>query len=117
MEVVDIEDDDLLYRRIAPEFIKPNGELASPVYMRDGRPDDAVSVDLARFTSPAESAARGPRATGYTLAAIRAGDLRGQGFTVRHDPQPDNPAHALIDGVRSKADIRRLLAITTIVSR
>ena len=59
MEVVDIEDNDLVYRRIAPEFIKPNGELASPVYMRDGRPDDAVSVDLARFTSPAESAARG----------------------------------------------------------
>jgi hypothetical protein len=94
-----IADDDLLYRRLAPFHIKPDGSVSSAAFKLRGRPDPGVSVDLARLTTPQATLARAPR-PGFGLGVPVAGGPRALNLTVHHDPLPDNPAHAMIEGQR-----------------
>ena len=45
-EVRQIEDDDELYRRIAPPFFKENGTISSSAYKLHSHPDREISVNL-----------------------------------------------------------------------
>ena len=111
-----IADDDLLYRRLASDHLNPDGAVNSNAFKRGGRPDPQVSVDLARRTSPAESAARAGR-PGFGLGVFAAGVPRALQLTVRHDPRPENSAHCLIEGLtpRSRQECRLLAEATTVV--
>jgi hypothetical protein len=105
--LLDIADDDALYRRIAPHCFKRDGTISSSAFMTNNVPDDQISVDLARLTTADESLARAPR-PGFGLGDLLASEPRRLGFTVRHDPIPENPAHALIEGQNTKELCRRL---------
>jgi len=48
-EVRQIEDDDELYRRIAPPFFKENGTISSSAYKLHSHPDREISVNLAIY--------------------------------------------------------------------
>jgi hypothetical protein len=110
----EIADDDELYRRLAPGHVDPDGSVNSAAFKVRGRPDLHISVDLASVTSPWAALARAPR-PGFGLGALQVGAVRLLGFSVRRDPLPDNPAHALIEGDNDKPKCRRLARATRIV--
>src|ERR1700742_289840 len=87
----EVFDDDGLYRRIAPSFLKPDGSVASAAFKTNGKPDDQISVDLARMTTPQRCAERAMR-PGFAVGELIAGECRSLGFAVRHDPLGENDA-------------------------
>lgn len=104
---VEIEDDDDLFRRIAPDFLLPDGTITSAAFKLRGQPDPNISVDLARLTSPAASLAP-VQGRGFRLGVLKAHAPRVLGLRVDHDPQKGNPAHSLILGASTKAHSRGL---------
>ncbi len=107
-----IEDDDELYRRLAPEHVNPDGTVNSAAFKRRKEYDPSISVDLARLTTPQDAlAARPHMGVGVLIAAVP----RDLGFVVRHDPLPDNAAHALIEGENNREKSRRLAEATVVL--
>jgi hypothetical protein len=53
-----IADDDLLFRRLAPLHVNPDGTVNSAAFKLRGHPAPQVSVDLARLTTPEATLAR-----------------------------------------------------------
>jgi hypothetical protein len=109
-----IADDDDLYRRLAPDHIQPDGTVNSNAFKWGGRPDQSISVDLARLTSSDEALTRAPR-PGCGLGLLKAGVARSLGFSVRHNPLPDNPSHALIEGENTRETCRALARATSVM--
>jgi hypothetical protein len=112
--IVEIFDDDFLFRRLAPSHLNPDGTVNSNAYKRDGRPDTEVSVDLSRLTSVREALSRAPDAT-FRLGILQVRDARSLGLRVRHMPTDEDPAHSVVEGNQSKANCR-LLAVKTWLS-
>ena len=117
--VVEILDEDALYRRLLPYYVKADGKVSSAAYKRRGKvPDNEVSVDLARLTTPVESLRRAPN-SGFALGFLLAAAPRRMGFEVRHDPcppqEPDNLAHSPIAGENTPERCILLAEATTLV--
>jgi hypothetical protein len=111
-----IEDADILYRRIAPYYIKKDGTISSAAFMKDrGKTlDNEISVEIARLTTPIECATRyGDR--GFRVIAITAGTARTLDSIVRHDPLPECNSHALITGSNSREKCHLLVSRARIV--
>lgn len=113
MQLEDISDDDVLYRRIAFEDVTGDVLNRGAFSLRPG--EDYLSVDLARLTSVAECLARPrPPRPDLGLAALRVGDVRALNLIVVHDPiigdspETSNPAHARILGENSRMTKKRL---------
>ncbi len=127
-DIVQIDDDDLLYRRVPPHHFRRDGRISPGTYARTEsqgpgqprivKPDTEISVDLARFITPEETVAAGhsPEAK-YGLGVLKVGDVRKLGFTVRHQPTKNNYAHCVIEGVESEIDRTKLRDITRIIIR
>ncbi len=114
LEVVAISDDDELYRRLYPTYIKDDGTVSSAAYMdRRRRPDHSISVDLARLSTPEATQARG--GSGFRIGVIRCGVARDLDFSVRHAPEVDNRAHSLIEGQNTKQKCYELARATSVV--
>ncbi|SRR5260370_15059587 len=114
-DVVQISDDDLLYRRFHYTSLLRDGGIASIAYMRPRTviPDPEISVNLARKTTPEETlAAADPPIFG--LSELRVGDVRNLGFTVRYAPSRGNKAHCIIEGAKTETDCERLAEITKV---
>lgn len=115
-----IDDEDLLFRRLAPHQINKDGSVNSSAFKRSGVYESAISVDLAKLTDPKTSVDRAGRA-GFRLGAMPAGHPRALGFSVEHDPVPGNDAHAVIlgrnDQETSRALARGFRLLPNIVSR
>lgn len=106
-----IAPEDRLYRRLARDVVKEGSVNRGSYYFR-GQPDPSISVDLARLTTPEETRwrARNPAVAG--VGELLASVPLGLGFTVRHAPVEDNPAHCLVEGPTTK-DLCQLLADQT----
>jgi hypothetical protein len=91
---------DFLYRRLnLKSHFRKDGSVSSRAFMYDGKPDEAVSVDLARLTTPHESLARETR-SGWCLGELSASvPLDELGLEVLHVPLEDNFSHAEIRGL------------------
>lgn len=114
MTDVEIEDDDLLYCRLAPSHVRPrDGTVNSNAYKFNGKPDSHISVELARMTTAQECAARAGR-PGFGTGTLRVEDVRALGFKVIHDGE-GTPAHALIEPISGEntADLCSQLADIT----
>src|SRR5690242_10610171 len=111
-EIVQISDDDLLYRRFHPKSLRRDGNITSAAYIRhkEKKPDSEISVDLARKTTP-ESTLEAADPPIFGLGELRVGDVRNLGFTVRYAPSRGNKAHCIIEGVKTEMDCRRLAEI------
>jgi hypothetical protein len=105
---------DSLYRRLPRETVRLGRVTRGAYYVR-GEPDPAVSVDLARLTTPEETRLRAPRPERFGIGALPARIPIELGLRVRHDPLPDNPAHCLIEGATTRAICQSLADDTTIV--
>jgi hypothetical protein len=119
--VTKILDEDALYRRLAESQINTaDGSVNSSAFKRDNEYENAISVDLARLTTPQESVDRAPRA-GFRLGVIVTKAAKSIGFDVEPDALPDNPAHCLIKGEnnkqRSRALARAMKVLPSVVSR
>lgn len=124
IEVEEIADDDQLYRRLVSFHINPDGTVNSAAFKLRGKPDPSLSVDLARLSTPQETASRTGGA-GFGVGALEASDPRSISFQVRHDPLSDshypnnpllnNPAHSLIEGENNKQRCRLLAQFTTVI--
>jgi hypothetical protein len=114
MTAVEIADDDELYRRLAPDHVSQDRRSVrrNAFRVNTGYPRQ-ISVDLKRLTnSPLDSLQTRPT---FGIGVLKVGDVRELGFTVRHDPLPDNPAHCLIEGDNSRETADRLALITTVL--
>lgn len=96
LDDVTIADNERLLHRIRPDdvHIDSSGQIRPPSgafrYIKN-----ITSVDIASLTTP-ERALEGYPA--YSLVEIEAGAVRAVGCRIVRDPQPDNPAHALVYG-------------------
>jgi hypothetical protein len=94
----DIRDDETLHRRIHPTHVKPDGSVSSQAFR-----DAEMSVDRAAYRS---TAATLHGYSGYGISAFLARFARQQGQIVRAEPELLNPAHALVEGTKSKSVAR-----------
>jgi hypothetical protein len=112
---VAIDNDDALYRRLAPHCIKPGNAISSAAFKTRNQWDTQISVDLARLTTPHQCLAMVANRPGFKLGRFVARVPRSLGFEVRHDPQPDNPAHCIIRGANDEHKSRAMASQMTIV--
>ncbi len=105
-----IPDAEDLYRRLAKDWIVPDavygGLRISSGAFRD--PDSEISVHLSSMIAPEDSLAYGGENI-VALAAVTAGEARRLEQAVVREPQPRDPAHALVCG-RQPKNVRRQLA-------
>ena len=86
-----ISDEDRLFRRIPPQWIKPEG-ISSAAFKQ--RPLD-LSVNIARLTTPQKVLLNYPN---YGIGIITAGFFRNLKLVIYHAPEPCNYAHAIVFG-------------------
>jgi hypothetical protein len=114
--IVEITDDDFLYRRLAPaSHVNPDDTVNSNAFKKDGKPDPEISVDLARLTTLQEAMRRAPNAD-FRIGILAARDAHDLGLRVTHQPTDENPAHSVIEGNASKATCRLLAEKTQLVA-
>ena len=114
--LIEIADEDGLYRRLVTYHIKPDGKVSSAAFKRRDKPDNEISVDLARLTTPQDCLQRAER-PGFSVGELLAPVPRSLGFLVRHDPLEENYAHSLIVGPNDDAKCRSLAEATQVVYR
>lgn len=100
---IEIEDDDNLLRRISPENQK-GGRINSSAF-RPPRDSNNISVDIAKLTTANECLSG---LSGFWVAKINTGFVRGLELTVSHQPTPENYAHAEIEGKFTDARRKQL---------
>lgn len=89
-----ITNDALLWRRLHPIWVIQNDDgsyRVSSAAFKDGQHE--VSVNLAALTTIEDTLAGFPD---RGIAELQAGIPRSLGHALVRDPEPDNPAHALI---------------------
>lgn len=96
----EIDDEEVLNRRIHPTFVKPDGRPSSQAFK-----DPEMSVDRAKYRPPDESIHQYPE---YGLAGFDAALARELEQKVESQPELLNPAHAVVRGKKSKSVARRL---------
>jgi hypothetical protein len=112
-EVRQIEDNDELYRRIAPNYFKEDGSISSSAYKVNGRPDREISVNLAYLTTIDKTLQDRPL---FGVGSLIARYPREIELEVVHDPvYPDNEAHSLIKGACTKEHCSRLAKATSVL--
>jgi hypothetical protein len=94
----EIGDDETLHRRIHPTHVKPDGSVSSQAFR-----DAQMSVDRAAFRATVDTL---HGYGGYGISAFIAHFARQHGQTIRADPELLNPAHALVEGTKSKSVAR-----------
>lgn len=110
----EIKDDEDLLRRFPPNLLNSDGSLSSSAYKTNGEPDNEISVHLARLVDPEEVLRRASRPT-FGVGSIVARCPRDLGFSVYHDPLPEDDSHSLIAGQNSRAKCRILAEKTKVV--
>ena len=109
-----IDNDDILYRRLVSFHIDPDGSVNSAAYKTRGKPDKSISVQLARlWQNPNDAIACGGM-PGLGLGELKTRVPRGLSLEVRHAPTSGDPSHTLCEGENSKPKCR-LLAEETFV--
>lgn len=103
-----IPDDELLWRRVLPSQIVADEETgrlrpSSAAF----RPSDSMSVSIASMTSVQVELEKTPE---QSLAEFAVGFCRSLGCSVVRQPEPENPAHALVFGGASKGCLTKTQA-------
>jgi len=93
----EIGDNEILLRRIPPgtPWLAEGPRITSANFgLKPG--ETGVSVSRESITSPSHLLALAEDSTGYRVAAIKAGLVRGLGLEVVAKPTPEDPGHAEI---------------------
>lgn len=115
-----IHDNETLFRRIAPDFVKKDGSISTSAFKKNRVPDNEISLELEALSSPEECSNRG-KTPGFAVGRLVALLPRSLGFDVRHDPLPNeeypdvaNYAHCIAIGENDEVKCKRLALGTTI---
>jgi hypothetical protein len=110
-----IANKDPLWRRIHPMWVVrgPEGVRVTKAAFRNSPDGSFMSVTLGRECTSYQHALGHHR--GYGLAALRAGVTRDCGQAICRDPQPDDAAHALVVGEKTKAVVKAFAAAAVIL--
>jgi hypothetical protein len=100
-----IADTESLYRRIHPDHVKPDGSLSSQAFR-----DPEMSVDRAEYCTPDQTLHGYPT---HGVSAFLASFARQQAQQVVSAPELFNPAHALVNGAKSKSVARAFARTAT----
>lgn len=118
--ILPIDDDDALFRRIAPDFVKKDGSVSTSAFKRNRVPDNEISLELEALSSPEECSNRG-KTPGFAVGRFVARLPRSLGFDVYHDPLPNdeypdaaNYAHCIAVGENDEVKCKWLALGTTI---
>jgi hypothetical protein len=118
--ILPINDDDTLFRRIAPDFVKKDGSISTSAFKTNRVPDNEISLELEALSNPEQCANRG-KTPGFAVGRLVARLPRMLGFDVYHDPLPNaeypdlnNYAHCLATGENDEEKCKRLALGTTI---
>ena len=81
-DLIPIEDDEVLYRRISvrSEWYT-DSQLSAQAFHPNSRDESGISVFRARFRTLEETT--GPSPDGYFVAVLHAGELRNRGIIVK----------------------------------
>lgn len=116
-----ITDDEELWRRIHPRWIVFDDNTGGPRVSsaafddsRDGSPTSVLLAEIARLTGRTESESLAGY-EGYGLVSLTAGQARRCHQGVVRDPLPEEPAHALVFGPKSKSNKRCLASSAAIL--
>jgi len=104
MHILEIYDDDELYRRIPLYCVKPNGNLSSAAFQNTTGTND-MSVDLGRLTTPEKTASV---KEDCGVASFYASLARKNKQEVIHTPMVENDAHSSVRGKKTKSTRRGL---------
>jgi hypothetical protein len=115
LTVEEISDDDGLYRRIRIDHFYKDGSIMPVAFYLNGKPDNEISVDLARLSSPRQTQGRAPKPELFGIGILLAEFPRSLGFDVRHTPRRHNPAHAQIEGRNTMENCDLLARHTSVV--
>jgi hypothetical protein len=98
-----IDNEDELYHRVFPYFVKPDASVSSAAFMdRRKKPLNRFSVDLARLTTIQRALSFGPG--GQRLIALKAKTPRSLGFAIWHEPEGENDAQCNVEGENTKGN-------------
>lgn len=109
VKIIDILDEDELYRRIHPWQKKNNGKISSGAFITK---PDPLSIDIAKLTTPIKTLSNYP---GHLLVSLITKFVRSIGLDAFHIPRPENYAHGLIKGKINKTKARRLAESASLV--
>lgn len=98
----EIKDEDELYRRIHPTFIKSHGRISSGAF-KPKTPD--LSVNIARLTTPEKTLYGYPR---HGLGSLPAGTFRIEKLEIYHVSVSCNYAHAIVYGKITDSMAKRI---------
>jgi hypothetical protein len=112
VEVITAEDH--LYRRLIYGSVKSGKTLRSAYYRRGNLPDPELSVNLARMSTPEQTAQSGPW-PGFGVGVLPVAIPIEMDLTVQHAPETNNDAHCLIIGVQTRAQCRLLAEATEVL--
>lgn len=104
-----IADDAILWRRVPDRHFVPgpDGRLRpSSAAFDDGGDGDSMSAVLAEAERNPCPVLQGN--DGWGLVAIEVRLIRELGWRVERDPVPDEPAHVLVHGDKTKGKMRRV---------
>jgi hypothetical protein len=104
-----IEDEDQLYRRVFPGFLKNHGRISSAAFKTKGD----LSVDIARLTTPHKSLYGYPDHGLSTLSALTF--RKEDNLEIYHVPTSCNYAHALVYGKITEAMAKRIASSAKLV--
>ena len=97
MNIIDILDEDDLYRRVSSFWIKESQKLSSGAFQNSSGTED-MSVDLGRLTTPELTASV---KEGCGVASFSAGLARLNKQKVLHTPMLENYAHSSVIGKKT----------------
>jgi hypothetical protein len=95
-----IADHEVLWRRVESALMQPDGTPQSNAFKTL-----ELSVHRAGLTTLAQIARAYP---GVAIYAFTAGQVRALGGDVEEEPTPQDPSHAIVRGVTSSGNARRL---------
>lgn len=103
-----LDDDEILWRRVHEDHLKDDGSLSSLAFT-----GYELSVDRGRIQQDMSLTMGGQAG----VAELTAADCRSLGQDPVEDPLPDNLAHALVIGTKSKSIRRRMRSLAKFVRR
>ena len=110
--IEEIDDGEVLYRRVHRNWFFPNGTL-NPGAFRDYE----MSTDWQRYSSAEEARQRARKPHETAIVSLVAGEVRRiDSQYVQHAPIPDNRAHTNVIGDKSTKVRQRLVDICNLES-
>jgi hypothetical protein len=116
MDIVRVVPDEDVLRRLAPDTVDLDRTcVRRNAFYTHGAPDPEISVHIQRLAGSVDALLIAASRPHFGMGSLKVSEILELGFEVESRPLPDDPSHAVILGVTSRAHCDQLAEITTIV--